>query len=202
MSWHDPCFLLSWIHILIHVHLSRIVRDISRTCGKGDHMAKEKKEKPEEEPEAEEGKKKGSKKMLFIIIAVAILLIGGGATTYFLVLSKPKEEKTEKKEAKQEEGVNFALDPFVVNLTDQGANKFLKISVQLELASNAVQEKAKAKIPQLRDAVISLLTSKSSDSLMTPEGKLQVKDEINVRANQILGPNSVKNVYLTDFVMQ
>ncbi|HMK44336.1 MAG TPA: flagellar basal body-associated protein FliL [Dissulfurispiraceae bacterium] len=169
-------------------------------------MAKEKEEKPEGEEQAEEGKKKGGKKMLIIIIsAIVVVLIGGGAAAYFLVLNKPKEAKdtkVEAKDTKQEEGVNFALDPFVVNLTDQGANKFLKISVQLELASNAVQEKAKVKIPQLRDAVISLLTSKSSDALMTPEGKLQLKDEINQRANQILGAGSVKSVYLTDFVMQ
>jgi flagellar FliL protein len=170
-------------------------------------MAKEKeKEKgPEEGQTSEEGQKKSSKKMLIIIIAVAVLLVGGAAGAYFLMFNKPKDEKTEaaaKKEEKKDDGVNFPLDPFVVNLADQGANKFLKISVQLELSGTLVQEKAKSKVPQLRDAVITLLTSKSSDALMTPEGKLQLKDEINVRATQILGPNSVKNVYLTDFVMQ
>ncbi|NLI31070.1 MAG: DUF4366 domain-containing protein [Nitrospiraceae bacterium] len=166
---------------------------------------KEKEKEPEEGQEGEGGKKKGSKKMLIIIIAVAVLLIGGGAATYFLVFNKPKDEKADvagKKEEKKDDGVNFPLDPFVVNLSDQGANKFLKISVQLELSGTMIQEKAKGKVPQLRDAVISLLTSKSSDALMTPDGKLQLKDEINARANQILGPNSVKNVYLTDFVMQ
>ena len=96
----------------------------------------------------------------------------------------------------------FALDPFVVNLGDQGATKFLKVSMQLELSSPAILESAKGKTPQIRDAVINLLTSKTSDSLMSPEGKLQLKDEINMMANQILGNNTVKNVYLTEFVMQ
>jgi flagellar FliL protein len=63
-------------------------------------------------------------------------------------------------------------------------------------------EKAKTKTPQIRDAIITLLTSKTSDALISPEGKLQLKDEINIRINQVLGENSVKNVYLTDFVMQ
>ncbi len=106
--------------------------------------------------------------MLIIIIAVAVLLIGGGAATYFLMFNKPKDdEKTDaagKKEEKRTMGSIFPLDPFVVNLTDQGANKFLKISVQLELSGTMMQEKAKGKVPQLRDAVISLLTSKSSDA--------------------------------------
>ncbi|MBI3591994.1 MAG: flagellar basal body-associated FliL family protein, partial [Nitrospirae bacterium] len=53
-----------------------------------------------------------------------------------------------------------------------------------------------------RDAIITLLTSKTFDALMSPEGKLQLKDEINMTANQILGNNSVKNAYLTEFVMQ
>jgi flagellar FliL protein len=163
-------------------------------------MAEEKDQDVEEE--SEQPKKKKSKKnlILIIIIAVAVLLGGGGA---FFFLTKSGGEKAPKKEeGKKEESSMFSLDPFVVNLNDQGSNKFLKVSMQLELSSQATAESAKGKTPQIRDAVINLLTSKSSESLMSPEGKLQLKDEINMMANQILGNNTVKNVYLTEFVMQ
>lgn len=158
----------------------------------------------EKEPVAEEaaGQKKGKKKMMLIIIIAAVAL-GLAAGGFFLV---PKllggGGKEKKEETKAEEGVMFSLEPFVVNLNDAGGPKFLKVSIQLELAGPALMEKAKQKSPQLRDAIITLLTSKSSESLFPPEGKLQLKDEINARMNQILGANSVKNVYLTDFVMQ
>ncbi|MGO9380337.1 MAG: flagellar basal body-associated protein FliL [Dissulfurispiraceae bacterium] len=144
--------------------------------------------------------KKNNKKMLMIIIVavVAVALAAGG----FFLVPKLIGGKEKKEEAKSEEGAMFPLEPFVVNLNDPGGPKFLKVSIQLELAGPSLMEKAKQKSPQLRDAVITLLTSKSSESLFPPEGKLQLKDEINARMNQILGANTVKNVYLTDFVMQ
>ncbi len=163
-------------------------------------MEEEKEEQLDEEIEKPK-KKKGKGLILIIVIAVAVLLGGGGA---FFFLTKSGGEKGPKKgeSSAKEESAMFSLDPFVVNLGDQGANKFLKVSMQLELSSQAAMESAKAKTPQLRDAVINLLTSKTSDTLMSPEGKLQLKDEINMMANQILGNNTVKNVYLTEFVMQ
>ena len=144
--------------------------------------------------------KKNNKKMLMIIIVavVAVALAAGG----FFLVPKLIGGKEKKEEAKSEEGAMFPLEPFVVNLNDPGGPKFLKVSIQLELAGPSLMEKAKQKSPQLRVAVITLLTSKSSESLFPPEGKLQLKDEINARMNQILGANTVKNVYLTDFVMQ
>ncbi len=156
----------------------------------------------EKAPEEEASPKKSNKKMMLIIIiaVVAVALAAGG---FFLV---PKfmggGSKEKKEETKAEEGAMFSLDPFVVNLNDAGGPKFLKVSIQLELSSPTLMEKAKQKSPQMRDAIITLLTSKTSESLFPPEGKLQLKDEINARMNQIMGPNTVKNVYLTDFVMQ
>jgi flagellar FliL protein len=163
-------------------------------------MVDEAKEEQLNEEEVKEPKKKKSKNLiLLIIIAVAVLAGGTGA---FFFVTKSGGEKPKKEEAKVDEGVMFALDPFVVNLSDQSGNKFLKVSMQLELVGPAVMEKAKVKSPQLRDAIITLLTSKTSETLMSPEGKLQLKDEINIMVNQILGDNSVKNAYLTEFVMQ
>jgi len=171
-------------------------------------MEEEKDESLEEE--GEKPKKKKNTKNLIIIAVIAVAVIVGGVGAFVLISKKSSGggaggggEKAQSKEAgKKEESAMFALDPFVVNLSDQSANKFLKVSMQLELSSVAAGEAAKAKTPQIRDAVINLLTSKSYDSLMSPEGKLQLKDEINMMANQILGNNTVKNVYLTEFVMQ
>ncbi len=166
-------------------------------------MDDEKDEKFDLEGTGSSKKKSGKKFILIIVIAVAVILGGGGAF-FFLTKSGGGGDKGPKKgEANpKEESSMFALDPFVVNLGDQGASKFLKVSMQLELANQAAMESAKVKTPQLRDAVINLLTSKTSDTLMSAEGKLQLKDEINMMANQILGNNTVKNVYLTEFVMQ
>ncbi len=163
-------------------------------------MVDEKEEKLEGEEEGQKPKKKKGKNLILIII-IAVAVIAGGAGA-FLFFTKSGDKAEKKEEKKVEEGVTFALEPFVVNLSDPTGTRFLKVSLQLELAGPAVMEKAKTKTPQIRDAIITLLTSKTSDALISPEGKLQLKDEINIRINQVLGENSVKNVYLTDFVMQ
>ena len=166
---------------------------------KENYMADKDAEQDKEGAEESAPKKSNKKMMLIIIIAVvAVALAAGG----FFLVPKLLGGKEKKEEVKSEEGAMFSLEPFVVNLNDPGGPKFLKVSIQLELAGPTLMEKAKQKSPQLRDAIITLLTSKSSESLFPPEGKLQLKDEINARMNQILGANTVKNVYLTDFVMQ
>jgi flagellar FliL protein len=163
----------------------------------------EEKEETLEEDSEQPKKKKNKGKNLVLIIAISVAVLAGGGGAYFFLTKSGGGEKSQKKEEqKKEESSMLALDPFVVNLSDQNSNKFLKVSLQFELSSQAVMESAKAKTPQIRDAIINLLTSKTSDSLMSAEGKLQLKDEINMMANQILGNNTVKNVYLTEFVMQ
>lgn len=173
-------------------------------------MADEKDPRPEGTEDEEEPKPKKNKNMLLIIIIAVAVIAGGAGAFFFLTKSGGKGAATGEKEhsaeaskdAKGDEGAMVPLDPFVVNLTDQAGSRFLKVSMQLEVATPLIVEKAKGKTPQLRDAIITLLTSKSSDALISPEGKLQLKDEINILANQILGNNSVKNVYITEFVMQ
>lgn len=165
-------------------------------------MADEKNPKLEDEEGGEQAPKKKKGKGLILIIIIAVAVIAGGAGAFLFFTKSAGEKEAKKEAAKADDGVTFALEPFVVNLSDPTGSRFLKVSLQLELASPIVMEKAKSKSPQIRDAVITLLTAKTSDALISPEGKLQLKDEINIRINQILGENSVKNVYLTDFVMQ
>ena len=172
-------------------------------------MAVEKKPKLTEDEEKEiqeEQKEKPKKKIKILPIVIALVaLVAVAVGAYFIspVLFSGKSAESEKAtETKATEGVNFSLEPFVVNLMDQGGTRYLKVSVQLELSNPKVSENAKNKTPQIRDAIITLLTNKTSEELITPEGKLLLKDEIKQRANQILGEGNVINVYLTDFVMQ
>ncbi|GER93976.1 hypothetical protein A45J_1734 [hot springs metagenome] len=92
------------------------------------------------------------------------------------------------------------LDPFITNIGS--GKRFLKFSISIELSTPAMAEKAKAKTGMIRDAIIMLITSKTPDDVSSSEGKQQLKDELVTRLNQILGEDSIKNIYFTDFVMQ
>lgn len=105
-------------------------------------------------------------------------------------------------EAKKPEVTTFQLDPFILNIPNNGAPKFLKISIVLDLANAGLVETAKAKQAPVRDAIISLVSSKQAEDFLSQEGKMQLKEELIMRINQILNEGSVKNIYFTELIMQ
>lgn len=166
-----------------------------------------KEDEPEEEPEGGEktAKAKTGKKTMLVrlgIIVFAVIVLGGGG---FFAYEKffaagahwKKAKKTVNSTAKT---VLLPLDPFVVNLADPG--RFLKVSMQLEVDDSADSTALAAMKPQIDDTVITLLGSESTDALSTSEGKMQLKDNIVLRVNQVAGRPMVKNVYFTQFIMQ
>ncbi|MDC4205746.1 MAG: flagellar basal body-associated FliL family protein [Candidatus Manganitrophus sp.] len=164
-----------------------------------------------------------SKKMLFIIVGAVILLAAGGGV--FFMMKKPSEEtvavvaaeeadppKTEKSGGKAEAaggekteekgGVIFDLDPFVVNLADTPEIRYLKLTIKLELAKEEYTEEVTKRMPQIRDSLLILFSSKEYASIRTVEGKMELRDEILQRLNTILKKGAVKAAYFTDFVAQ
>ena len=164
-------------------------------------MAEEKDDaQPEEAKEAKPGR---SNKSLFLVIGIIVLALAGGIVTYTLLAGSKGDSHETKKEDKNKKEIKtglVALDSFVLNLAEQG--RFLKVTMQFELADALNQPLVTERMPQLRDAVITLMGSKTAESVSSAEGKLQLKDELILRANQAVGKDVFKNLYFTEFVMQ
>ena len=161
--------------------------------------------------ETKEQGKKSSKKKFIIIFIIFLLLIGGGVAAYkFLVIDKQKNEKKEKKAQKvvdeikniEDLGVQFDVGTFIVNLQDKDADRYLKISIVLDVQDDKIKAELEKRLPQVKDAITTLLFTKSSSQLRTAEGIEELKEEILKRVNAILPIGGVKNVYFTDFVIQ
>lgn len=96
----------------------------------------------------------------------------------------------------------FDLDPFIVNLADTPDVRYLKITIKLEVDNEAVSTDLSARVPQVRDAVLVLLSSKDVNAVRTTQGKFQLRDEITQRINGLLPKPGVRSAYFTDFVVQ
>lgn len=160
----------------------------------------------ENQKQVEEGKKGGSKKVIiFLLLFLIILAAGGGVAYKFTVLDK-QEDKAKKivEEIKsvEELGVQFEIGTFIVNLIDKDADRYLKISFVLEIQDETIKQEVEKRLPKIKDAITTLLFTKSSKELKTPEGIELLKEEIIKRINAILPIGGVKNVYFTDFVIQ
>jgi flagellar FliL protein len=187
---------------------------------------KEKKEKPPEAPAAdgaEAAPKKGLPMKLIIIAVGGLLLLGGGgfAAWKFFLAPKPEAaaeghaEAGKAEEPKAEGGHGgghgkaekpqgpMGLEPFLVNLSDAKAKRYLKLSISVDAKDEKIKNEMTAKMPQIRDSIILLLSSKTYDDITPMAGKLKLRTELLKIINQSLGPaGAVHNLYFTDFVIQ
>jgi len=160
-------------------------------------------------PEDGAGKNKKSKLTPLVLLTIIVLLLCGGGFYAYITFLAPKPAPVGEKLAgvkpeqlKDAVGEMFPLDQFVVNLSDPMGKRYLRLTITLELDSREAVERATKMVPKLRDMVIVLLTSLTFEEVMTPEGKVQIRDELLERFNQILRPDRVRNIYFTDFVVQ
>ncbi len=163
----------------------------------------------DEEREAQQTEEKtggGKGKLLLIALLLLILLGGAGGTAYFFLFAKKEEKKEEvPKPAVPPEavGVMYKLEPsFIVNLADPEMTMYARVSITLEVSSPEVVLEVQKREPILRDAIIEILSNKTSRELRSPEGREQLKLEIIKRVNTILVQGGVRNVYFTEFVVQ
>lgn len=157
-----------------------------------------------EKAKVKKEKKPRSWKRIGVGAAVIVLVLAGSG--YWLKGRAAAAPKTaEEIEAAGERSL-IALDPFVVNLADDGGAHFLRANIQLIIDASekdavALQEK-KVEIMPLRSAVLELLSQQHSATLVTPEGKNALKDAIKKRAGEVFHKFKVKEVLFSEFVVQ
>lgn len=142
--------------------------------------------------EGAEAPKKKSKKLPILILGVVLAGGGGGAAWYFM---KPKALQGEGAEAaaaaapkKEEKKPIFVpLDPFTVNLQDGRGERYAQIGLTLQLDDPIAENAVKDKLPAVRNGILLLISSKTIDELLTPEGKQKLALQVGVRAAQAIG---------------
>ncbi len=176
-----------------------------------------------EEPaeDSGEGKKKSPLKLI-IIIVVALALLGGGGFfgwKFFLASDEEAVEETaesgeaggDKAGEKGEEGKKgptipgtvLDLDPFIVNLADPAGKRYLKLKLAIDAKDEKLKQEIQMRIPQIRDSILLLLTSKSYADIAPVAGKIRLRNEILKIINRsLMGVGSVHGVYFTEFVVQ
>ncbi|TMB49735.1 MAG: flagellar basal body-associated FliL family protein [Deltaproteobacteria bacterium] len=78
----------------------------------------------------------------------------------------------------------------------------MKATLQVEFFGARVPDEFNARVPQMRDLMLTLLTSKLFAEIRTPEGKAVLRAEIINRMNRAVNKDLVKAVYFTEFIVQ
>ena len=153
--------------------------------------------------------KKSRKGLVIILIVVLLLLAGGGGGAYWFMFhgngaAEAAEADPEPEPPPPATGI-VPLAPFVVNLADPSGTRFLRVSMSLVVADEAVAkeiEEEKVVHARLRSAILELLAQKQSTELVTPEGKAELKKAIAEGVAHAAHELKVEDVLFSEFIVQ
>jgi flagellar protein FliL len=140
-------------------------------------------------------KRRWNKKQRSIIAAIAVVVLaaasGGawlfmGETSATHTADAPAPIKSQLKSKPTAPPVFVTLDPFVVNLAGD-VQHYLQVGIDLRVAESSVSDQIKAYLPEIRNGVLLLLSSKAVEDLASIEQKNHLRAQIREIVNQPLG---------------
>jgi flagellar FliL protein len=154
-----------------------------------------------------------SNKLMAILIGVLFLLVVGLGGGMFMIWNKlaavsakaesPEADKGDEKGKAEQAGKVVSLETFIVNLADPGGNRYLRVTMDLEIGAGKPAEDEMAKrTPQLRDAILMILSTKRYADISTTEGKTAMREELTAAINGLLTSAKASRIYFKEFVIQ
>ena len=145
-------------------------------------------------------------KLKLIVIVLVVLLAAGGGASYFLLGKKAPAGAAEAKHEKPKAPVFANLYPFTVNLQQEAGEQFLQVAITVQVTDEKAMEEVKLYMPQVRNRILLLLSSKKASEINTADGKKKLADEIAAQIRTPFSkqgkPQEVDNVFFTSFVIQ
>ncbi len=150
----------------------------------------------------------------FAIAGLVILIAAGGVAAYFLSGTTPAPAKGGAKGAKAtgpaevRPPVFLPMDNFTVNLQQEGdaPAQYLQVGLTLKLAESSYDDPIRARMPELRNRILLLLSGKKAGEISSVEGKQALAEQILREVMQALGgsvpANGVAGVLFTSFLIQ
>lgn len=161
----------------------------------------------------------GGKGLMIALIALVVILlisvVGGGYFLYSqLNANNQTTEEVQKEDAVEgETSYKADLNDLVLNLTDsRGREKLMKLSFSIRSTEPKIATIVEEFKAEIIDVVISQISARSSEELLTVGGKNLLKDELiqdinNVintatQSNSKIARNNVKTILFTTFVIK
>ncbi len=99
-------------------------------------------------------------------------------------------------------GDTYAFKPFHLNLGNPLENRYVRLEISTEYKGGDEQKREiEARLPQLRDAVISVVQTKTREFILSATGKDRLRYEITTQLNQLM-TKKIENVYITDLIIE
>jgi len=99
-------------------------------------------------------------------------------------------------------GPILKLDNFVIQLRGIDQDRYVRVAFDMEVTAEADKEVVQARLPQIRDSVITYFSDRTLDELRGSEGIERTKTALMKRLDEIVGGRRIHALYITDFIIQ
>lgn len=115
----------------------------------------------------------------------------------------PIESGGEESKEYSRRDLTFDFGKITVNLQSVNRSKPTYVQASIQLEANSIEGKTDIEdtVAPLRDATIMLLSSKQQQEIQSPAGMERLKRELLVRYEGLLGPHTVRNIYITELIV-
>ncbi len=151
----------------------------------------------------------GSGKMTKILVIVGIFATGlaAGGGLYWAGVIPGSQEPVEVVEVPPKVNYVLALDPLLVNLSEEGEMRYLRIGLSFGLEKedpDAEEEGAAIFMPKLKDYLLTTLGKWKLSELTSPTAKGKLKSELLSGVREVVPEESGKvlEVYVTELIVQ
>lgn len=98
------------------------------------------------------------------------------------------------------------LQPYIVNLADAGEARYLRLTVSLGIGGEEGADEKEKPNPlfttRVRNAMLAVLTTKTSEEVLTAEGKAKLRKDLLRAARAASEEPRVEAIYITEFIVQ
>jgi flagellar FliL protein len=99
-------------------------------------------------------------------------------------------------------GPILKLENFIIQLRGTDTDRYVRVAFDLELVSEPDRAAIQARMPHIRDAIISYFSDRSLDELRGSEGMDRIKLAVAKKLDDILAAHRVRSVFITELVIQ
>lgn len=150
-----------------------------------------------------------SRSLLLVGLLIVLLAIASSIAVYFFLDARDGNESTdvvEEQPAEPPVPIFVTIQPFTVNLQSDYGDRLLYVGLSLRVNDDETSAFLTQHMPEVRSRLLMLLSGKSAEELIKPEGKIKLKQQIlGLFDEPITTPQptlAISDVLFSDFIVQ
>ena len=151
------------------------------------------------------GAKPPKKSRWLLITVIALVVLAGGGVAAWYAMETPAAAQ-DAAPLKEKPPVFVTLESFTVNLQPENGDQYLQVGLVVKVTETTAADALKQQMPEIRNRILLLLSSKKASELSPVAGKQQLSAEIMNEIKQPFGPQKLQKeivgVFFTSFVIQ